>query len=231
MDVLLVEDEPTIADAVLYALESEGVTCTWASTGGAALTQVAQAQPKLVLLDIGLPDMNGFDLFKKIRAQSSAAIIFLTSRNADIDQVLGLELGAEDYITKPFSPRVLSARVRLQLRRKIEEAHGAAAQGATATAPLFAIDETAHRIALRGRWLDLSRYEYGVLAVLVNNPSRIYSREQLMEMVWASPDESFDRTVDTHVKVIRQKIKALDTHLNPIKTHRGIGYSYEPPTE
>ena len=149
MDVLLVEDEPTIADAVLYALESEGVTCTWASTGGAALTHVAQAQPKLVLLDIGLPDMNGFDLFKKIRAQSSAAIIFLTSRNADIDQVLGLELGAEDYITKPFSPRVLSARVRLQLRRKIEEAHGAAAQG-VAIGLRFGQLSRPHRSALSG---------------------------------------------------------------------------------
>ena len=96
MDVLLVEDEPSIADAVLYALESEGVTCTWASTGSAALDQVEKEQPSLVLLDIGLPDINGFDLFKKIRGKSDAAIIFLTSRSAEIDQVLGLELGAED---------------------------------------------------------------------------------------------------------------------------------------
>ena len=230
MDVLLVEDEPSIADAVLYALESEGVTCTWASTGSAALDQVEKEQPSLVLLDIGLPDINGFDLFKKIRAQSDASIIFLTSRSAEIDQVLGLELGAEDYITKPFSPRVLSARVRAQLRRKID-ASKKAPQAENASTDPFTIDEAAHRIALRGKWLDFSRYEYGVLLTLLRKPSHIFSRDQLMEIVWASPEESFDRTVDTHIKVIRQKIKAIDNNLNPIKTHRGIGYSYEPPTE
>jgi two-component system catabolic regulation response regulator CreB len=230
MDVLLVEDEPSIADAVLYALESEGVTCTWASTGSAALDQVEKEQPSLVLLDIGLPDINGFDLFKKIRAKSDASIIFLTSRSAEIDQVLGLELGAEDYVTKPFSPRVLSARVRAQLRRKID-ASKKAPQAENASTDPFTIDEAAHRIALRGKWLDFSRYEYGVLLTLLRKPSHIFSRDQLMEIVWASPEESFDRTVDTHIKVIRQKIKAVDNNLNPIKTHRGIGYSYEPPTE
>lgn len=230
MDVLLVEDEPSIADAVLYALESEGVSCTWASTGSAALVQVEQGHPNLVLLDIGLPDINGFDLFKKIRAKSDASIIFLTSRSAEIDQVLGLELGAEDYITKPFSPRVLSARVRGQLRRKIDASKNTP-QAGNASSDLFTVDESAHRIALRGKWLDLSRYEYGVLLTLLQKPSHIFSRDQLMETVWESPDESFDRTVDTHIKVIRQKIKAADNNLNPIKTHRGIGYSYEPPTE
>lgn len=229
MDVLLVEDEPSIADAVLYALESEGVTCTWASTGSAALDQVEKEQPSLVLLDIGLPDINGFDLFKKIRAKSDASIIFLTSRSAEIDQVLGLELGAEDYVTKPFSPRVLSARVRAQLRRKID-ASKKAPQAENSSADPFTIDEAAHRIELRGKWLDFSRYEYGVLLTLLRKPSHIFSRDQLMEIVWASPEESFDRTVDTHIKVIRQKIKAVDNTLNPIKTHRGIGYSYEPPT-
>jgi len=230
MDVLLVEDEPSIADAVLYALESEGVTCTWASTGSAALGQVEKEQPSLVLLDIGLPDINGFDLFKKIRAKSDASIIFLTSRSAEIDQVLGLELGAEDYVTKPFSPRVLSARVRAQLRRKID-ASKKAPQAENGSANPFTVDESAHRIALRGNWLDLSRYEYGVLLTLLQKPSHIFSRDRLMEIVWAQPEESFDRTVDTHIKVIRQKIKAVDNNLNPIKTHRGIGYSYEPPTE
>uniref|UniRef100_UPI0040485F7A two-component system response regulator CreB n=1 Tax=Flavobacterium sp. TaxID=239 RepID=UPI0040485F7A len=230
MDVLLVEDEPSIADAVLYALESEGVTCTWASTGSAAQDQVEKEQPSLVLLDIGLPDINGFDLFKKIRAKSDASIIFLTSRSAEIDQVLGLELGAEDYITKPFSPRVLSARVRAQLRRKID-ASKKAPQAENASTDPFTIDEAAHRIALHGKWLDFSRYEYGVLLTLLRKPSYIFSRDQLMEIVWASPEESFDRTVDTHIKVIRQKIKAVNNNLTPIKTHRGIGYSYEPPTE
>ncbi len=221
MQVLLVEDEPAIADAVLYALESEGVACVWASTGEAALRHVRDSAPKMVLLDIGLPDINGLDLFRQIRAISNASIVFLTSRSSEIDQVLGLELGADDYITKPFSPRVLSARVRLQLRRDTTS-HFAP------STTLFQADEDKRRITLRGQLLDLSRYEYGLLLLLMQNPSRTYSREQLMQLVWASPDESFDRTVDTHIKVLRQKIRAVDASLNPIKTHRGVGYSFEP---
>jgi len=221
VQVLLVEDEPAIADAVLYALESEGVVCVWASTGEAALRHVHDSAPKMVLLDIGLPDINGLDLFRQIRAISNASIVFLTSRSSEIDQVLGLELGADDYITKPFSPRVLSARVRLQLRRDTIS-HFAP------NTTLFQADEDKRRITLRGQLLDLSRYEYGLLLLLMQNPSRTYSREQLMQLVWASPDESFDRTVDTHIKVLRQKIRAVDASLNPIKTHRGVGYSFEP---
>jgi two-component system, OmpR family, catabolic regulation response regulator CreB len=221
VQVLLVEDEPAIADAVLYALESEGVACVWASTGEAALRHVRDSAPKMVLLDIGLPDINGLDLFRQIRAISNASIVFLTSRSSEIDQVLGLELGADDYITKPFSPRVLSARVRLQLRRDTTS-HFAP------NTTLFQADEDKRRITLRGQLLDLSRYEYGLLLLLMQNPSRIYNREQLMQLVWASPDESFDRTVDTHIKVLRQKIRAVDASLNPIKTHRGVGYSFEP---
>lgn len=226
MQVLLVEDEPAIADAVLYALESEGVACVWASTGEAALRHVRDSAPKMVLLDIGLPDINGLDLFRQIRAISNASIVFLTSRSAEIDQVLGLELGADDYITKPFSPRVLSARVRLQLRR--DTTSHFAPHSTEPSSTLFQADEDKRRITLRGQLLDLSRYEYGLLLLLVKNPSRTYSREQLMQLVWASPDESFDRTVDTHIKVLRQKIRAVDASLNPIKTHRGVGYSFEP---
>ena len=226
MQVLLVEDEPAIADAVLYALESEGVACVWASTGEAALRHVRDSAPKMVLLDIGLPDINGLDLFRQIRAISNASIVFLTSRSAEIDQVLGLELGADDYITKPFSPRVLSARVRLQLRR--DTTSHFAPHFTEPSTTLFQADEDKRRITLRGQLLDLSRYEYGLLLLLMQNPSRTYSREQLMQLVWASPDESFDRTVDTHIKVLRQKIRAVDASLNPIKTHRGVGYSFEP---
>ena len=226
MQVLLVEDEPAIADAVLYALESEGVACVWASTGEAALRHVRDSAPKMVLLDIGLPDINGLDLFRQIRAISNASIVFLTSRSSEIDQVLGLELGADDYITKPFSPRVLSARVRLQLRR--DTISHFAPHSTEPSTTLFQADEDKRRITLRGQLLDLSRYEYGLLLLLMQNPSRTYSREQLMQLVWASPDESFDRTVDTHIKVLRQKIRAVDASLNPIKTHRGVGYSFEP---
>jgi two-component system, OmpR family, catabolic regulation response regulator CreB len=229
VQVLLVEDEPSIADAVVYALESEGVTCAWAASGEAALQHIQKSHPQIVLLDIGLPDTNGFDLFKQIRSTSNAAIIFLTSRSSDVDQVLGLELGADDYITKPFSPRVLSARVRLQLRRGSAKFTEATTEPAQITNRRdLVVDETKRRITLHGQVLDLSRYEYGLLLLLLQNPSRIYDRAQLMQIVWASPDESFDRTVDTHIKVLRQKIKAIDANLNVIKTHRGLGYSFEP---
>jgi two-component system catabolic regulation response regulator CreB len=226
MQVLLVEDEPTIADTVIYALESENLRCTWVSTGAEAVAQVREQQPDLVLLDIGLPDQTGFDVCRQLREISNVPILFLTSRHSEIDQVLGLELGADDYITKPFSPRILTARVRAHLRR-----------GASALSPVKLPSESdlpidnaeAQVISLQGIALDLSRYEYGIFALLLKHPGRVYSREQLMQQVWENPDESFDRTVDTHIKTIRQKIKAVDPTLDPIKTRRGVGYSYEVP--
>ena len=226
MQVLLVEDEPTIAETVVYSLQSENIDCHWVSTGRDALDSIKSKSPSLILLDIGLPDTNGFDLFKEIRKSSSVSIIFLTSRHSDIDQVLGLELGADDYITKPFSPRVLSAKVRVHLRR-IETPP----ESKNLSNKLFNHDSDSKRIKLKGQTLDLSRYEYGVLALLISHPERIYSRDQLMELIWQRPEESFDRTIDTHIKTIRQKIKEIDPELNPIKTRRGLGYSFEEPSK
>ena len=226
MHVLLVEDEPAIADAVTYALESESISCEWACTGEDALNKLQVCDPQLVLLDIGLPDTNGFDLFKRIKQASSASVIFLTSRSSEIDQVLGLELGADDYITKPFSPRVLSARVRLHLRHR-QQNDGHLAQ--TNMPPqLFVVDNDAKRISVKGQALDLSRYEFGLLALFLSHPTKIFSRDQLMQQVWNAPEESFDRTVDTHIKVLRQKLKVVLPNASVIKTHRGSGYSFEP---
>jgi len=226
MQILLVEDEPAIADTVIYALESESLGCTWVSTGTEAVAAVQANQPDLVLLDIGLPDQSGFDVCRQLREISPVPILFLTSRHSEIDQVLGLELGADDYITKPFSPRVLTARVRAHLRRvtptvtPINEA----------LQNDYPIDNPeSQSITLRGITLDLSRYEYGILALLLKHPGRIYSRDQLMQQVWENPEESYDRTVDTHIKTLRQKIKAIVPTLDPIKTRRGLGYCYEVP--
>jgi len=220
MYVLIVEDEPAIADTLIYALETEGIAGHWVATGGEALERIRSARPALVLLDIGLPDMSGFDLCREIRRDLELPIIFLTSRHSEIDQVLGLELGADDYVTKPFSPRVLTARVRARLRRQ---------NGVAEPAPRGLSDDTeAQRISLDGRVLELSRYEYRLLSLLLSHPSRIYSRDQLMELVWEDPGSSFDRTVDTHIKTLRQKLRQAQADLDPIKTHRGLGYSYEP---
>jgi two-component system catabolic regulation response regulator CreB len=226
LHVLLVEDEPAIAETVVYSLQSENIECEWVSTGQAALESIQKQMPALILLDIGLPDRNGFDLFKGIREISNTSIVFLTSRHSEIDQVLGLELGADDYITKPFSPRVLSAKVRALLRR-VEQTESTQPK----TPTLFTHDKEASRIRLKGQTLDLSRYEYGVLALLMSTPERIYSREQLMDIVWQRPEESYDRTIDTHIKTIRQKIKEVDSSLNPIKTRRGLGYCFEVPKQ
>ncbi len=222
MQVLIVEDEPAIADTVIYALETEGIRSHWVSTGTEAIAFIRQQSPELVLLDIGLPDMSGFDVCRRIREFSQLPIIFLTSRHNEIDQVLGLELGADDYVTKPFSPRVLTARVRAKLRRQTP-----ALQSDSSSVAGFSDDPDAQRISLHGQPLDISRYEYRLLALFLKHPHRIYSREQLMVQVWEEPEKSFDRTVDTHIKTLRQKIRQRDAQLDPIKTHRGIGYSFE----
>lgn len=218
--VLVIEDEPSIADSISYALETEGITCIVASTGTKGIELNASDSPDLILLDIGLPDLNGFDVCKQITSSSTTPVIFLTSRDSEIDQVLGLELGADDYITKPFSPRVLTARIRAKLRKRTLPDKHVESSG-------FIDEETALKITLDGKALELSRYEYGLLSLFINNPGRLYSREQLMDLVWQEPESSFDRTVDTHVKTLRQKIKLIRAGYDPIKTRRGLGYEFE----
>lgn len=219
MAVLIVEDEPSIADTIRYALETERMVNIWVTTGQQALDALSEGNIELVLLDIGLPDMSGFDVCRVIRQTSSVPVVFLTSRHEEIDQVLGLELGADDYITKPFSPRVLTARIRARLRQPQEAANISSAG--------FSHDADGARIMLNGILLDLSRYEYRLLLLLMSNPGRIYSREQLMQQVWEEPERSFDRTVDTHIKTLRRKIRDISANCDPLKTRRGLGYSFE----
>jgi two-component system catabolic regulation response regulator CreB len=218
--VLVIEDEPAIADSISYALETEGISCIVAATGTRGLELNTSEAPDLILLDIGLPDINGFDVCRQITSSSTTPVIFLTSRDSEIDQVLGLELGADDYITKPFSPRVLTARIRAKLRKRTVTASTAQTTG-------FVDDPSAFKITLDGLPLELSRYEYGLLSLFINNPGRLYSREQLMDLVWQEPESSFDRTVDTHVKTLRQKIKLIRADYDPIKTRRGLGYEFQ----
>jgi two-component system catabolic regulation response regulator CreB len=226
-NVVIVEDEPSIADTIIYALETEGIANRWTTTGGEAVDLVRAGGVDLVLLDIGLPDQSGFDVCRAIRAFSDVPIIFLTSRNSEIDQVVGLELGADDYVTKPFSPRVLTARIRSRLRPGRQ-----AAEPSEPAAPLDGlwVDEGGQRVLLGQADLTLSRYEFRIMRALIASPGRVYSRAQLMDIGWEEPDASFDRTVDTHIKTIRQKVKQLDPAYEPIKTHRGLGYSYRRPS-
>ena len=218
--VLIVEDEPGIADTLQYALRTEGFEPAWVATGEAALAEVQAQPPALVILDVGLPDSSGFEVFKRLRAiDAQVPVIFLTARSDEIDRVVGLELGADDYVPKPFSPRELVARVRGVLRR--------AARPAASAAPVtpVGVDEGKRQIRFYGRLLELSRYEFGLLATLASRPGHVFSRDALLERVWDDATESLDRTVDAHVKTLRAKMKVIAPQLEPIRTHRGSGYA------
>ncbi len=226
--VLIAEDEAAIADAVLYALRSEGIEADHCLLAREVAPRVRAGGVDVVVLDVGLPDGSGFDVCRELRGFSDVPVIFLTARNDEIDRVLGLELGADDYVTKPFSPRELVARVRARLRRA---GAGPAASVASAdpwvTRGAFAIDREGHRIRYRQQLLDLTRYEYAVLDALLQRPGAILSRAQLMDRGWDSDADSADRTVDTHVKTLRAKRRAAGADPDPIRTHRGLGYAVE----
>jgi two-component system, OmpR family, catabolic regulation response regulator CreB len=217
--ILVVEDEPAIADAIQYALESEGFQCRRLQAGAEVAGVLERHPVSLVVLDIGLPDISGIEVCRQIRKRHDVPIIFLTARGAEVDRVVGLELGADDYVTKPFSPRELAARVKAILRRASRPSRNAAGGGA------FQVDEERCHISYFGKPLDLSRYEYRLLCLFIKRPGRVYSREQLMELAWESPEASMDRTVDAHIKNIRAKLRAVRADLDPIATHRGMGYS------
>ena len=225
--IVVVEDEPAIADTIVYALSTEGFEPKWCATGGAALESVRAGTFALAVLDVGLPDINGFELFKQLQQiHVGLPAIFLTARSSEIDKVVGLELGADDYIAKPFSPRELVARVRTVLRRVQRSVPTTAAPTAAPTAAGgFAIDDERKLIRLHGRPLDLSRTEYRLLKVLIERPGRVFSRDELMERAWDDPASAFDRTVDAHVKALRAKLREAAPGDDPIVTHRGMGYS------
>lgn len=219
--VLVVEDEPAIADTIVYALSTEGFEPLWCATGQAALDAIKSAPAALAILDVGLPDINGFELFKQLQREASLPVIFLTARSSEIDRVVGLELGADDYVAKPFSPRELVARVRTVLRR----VQRTAVPAAPAVNRAFEVDDEKKAIRFRGRALDLSRTEYRLLKVLIDRPGRVFSRDELMQRAWDDPASAFDRTVDAHVKALRAKLREVDAQSDPIATHRGMGYS------
>jgi two-component system catabolic regulation response regulator CreB len=221
-NILLVEDEPSIADNIVYALKTEGFVPTWCQTGRDALQRLAIESFALVILDVGLPDMSGFEVCRQIRTTSNVPVVFVTARKDEIDRVVGLEIGADDYVVKPFTPRELTARIRAILRRT---GSGTSAEAPPVAAPTFAIDDERCQIRYHGTPLELSRYEFRLLKVLVQKPGRVYSRDQLMELAWEEPDTALDRTVDAHIKTLRAKLRAVREDEDPIRTHRGLGYS------
>lgn len=218
--VLIVEDETAIADTIQYALETEGFTPLLAPSAQEALDQFASTTVDLIILDIGLPDLNGFELCKQIRKKSNVPIIFLTARDQEVDRVVGLEIGGDDYVVKPFSPRELTARVKAILRRIPPNAPTPQAANNT-----WEVDSAKRQIAYFGIALDLSRTEYDLLQTFIRRPGQVFSRDQLMAAAWDEPEASMDRTVDAHIKNLRAKLKAINPELDPIVTHRGTGYA------
>ncbi len=233
--ILIAEDESGIADTLQYVLRTDGFVPVWCATAQEAIAQFVAEPPALAILDIGLPDMNGFELFKRLQALPGGAevpMLFLTARSDEIDRVVGLELGADDYVAKPFSPRELVARVRTILRRSGRHANGAPATtpaAAPSQAPSpglpFAVDTERMQIRYYGRLLELSRYEYGLLRLMVQRPGRVFTRDELLRLVWDESSESYDRTVDAHVKTLRAKLKAIAPDVEAIRTLRGTGYA------
>jgi two-component system, OmpR family, catabolic regulation response regulator CreB len=241
--ILIVEDEQAIADTLIYALGTDGFATEHCLLGRDALASLDRGGFALTILDVGLPDMNGFDLCRELRRTNEIPVIFLTARSDEIDRIVGLEIGADDYVVKPFSPREVSTRVRAILRRvrtfpasdrDNPAVPTAGPRPGTAPDPApeilgFSIDDESLCIRYRGQALPLTRYEYLLLKTLLESPRRIFSRGQLMQRVWTAPDHSLERTVDTHIKTLRAKLRALDPEADPIVTHRGLGYGLRGP--
>ncbi len=220
--VLLVEDEPAIADTLVYALKTECFTVTHALTGAEALAAAAREPHDFAILDIGLPDMTGLDVCRRLRETSSIPVLFLTARDGEVDRILGLELGGDDYVTKPFSPREIVARVRAILRRGTHQP----APSAQPPQSGFHHESSSMRIHFDGTVLDLTAHEYKLLLVLIEKPGRVFTRDQLLDHAWQDPGAVTDRTVDAHIKSIRAKLRAARPGAeNLIETRRGLGYS------
>lgn len=223
--ILIVEDEIAIADNIAYALRTDGFTPYHVSLGEKALTALRSEElipaPSLVVLDVGLPDINGFEVCRRLRQFSEVPVIFLTARSDEIDRVVGLEIGADDYITKPFSPRELVARIRVILRR----INPSVAKASAPEHPRFELRVHEARVLFCGHPLDLTRYEYLLLKTLLQHPGHVLSRAHLMDLVWKDAPDTLERTVDAHIKSLRAKLRVIDEGSEPIQTHRGMGYS------
>jgi two-component system catabolic regulation response regulator CreB len=226
--ILLLEDEPAIADTLVYALQRDHFVVEHVLLARDALAAFGQRPFDLLMLDVGVPDGSGLDVCRSVRQSSQVPIIFLTARDHEIDRIVGLELGADDYIGKPFSPREVCARVRAILRRSKGAAPAPAAPQVEPSTALFSIDREAQRIRIHNTALPLTRYEFLLLATLLERPNRIFGRAELMERVWVNAPDTNDRTVDAHIKMLRAKLRDAGADPACIETHRNMGYSLRP---
>ena len=214
--ILIVEDDRTIAESIIFILEQDSFSCQWFDNGQEALDYGENNKVDLMLLDVGLPDMSGFDILLEVRTKSDLPVVIISARDDESDQVLALEgLGANGYITKPFSPRLVVAHVRAQLRRERTDNN---------LKSKFSINQALQRVMFHNQELTLTPAEFKILSHLIKNPNEVHTREYLMSIIWDRPHGSDVKTINTHIKSIRKRLQEID-EIDPIETHRGMGYS------
>jgi two-component system, OmpR family, response regulator RegX3 len=226
--VLIVEDEEAMAAPLAFLLEREGFAAVIAATGPEGLAEFDRGGADIVLLDLMLPGMNGIDVFKELRARSAVPIIMVTARDTEIDRVVGLELGADDYVTKPYSARELIARIRAVLRRTESDGGEGVEDDAVLQSGPVRMDVDRHHVAVRGTEISLPLKEFDLLEYLLRHAGRVLTRGQLIERVWGADYVGDTKTLDVHVKRLRSKIESDSADPRHIVTVRGLGYKFEP---
>ena len=224
--VLVVEDEESFSDALSYMLRKEGFEVSVAATGTSALTQFDRTGADIVLLDLMLPEMSGTEVCRQLRQRSAVPIIMVTARDSEIDKVVGLEIGADDYVTKPYSPRELVARIRAVLRRQTTDA--AEISAPTLAAGPVRMDVERHVVTVDGDSVQLPLKEFELLELLLRNAGRVLTRGQLIDRVWGADYVGDTKTLDVHVKRLRSKVEPEPSTPRYIVTVRGLGYKFEP---
>jgi DNA-binding response OmpR family regulator len=227
--VLLIEDDEGIAEPLMFGLKSEGMNVLHAANGAEGLARARRDKPDIILLDVMLPDMDGFAICRTLRAESATPILMLTARGQEMDRVMGLELGADDYIVKPFSFRELLARVRAVLRRRELDRGAAPAPADRLTVGNIVLDRTARQVWRRDQLIELSPREFDLLVVLMEHPGEAMSRQELLDRAWGEDWIGNPRTLDVHIRWLREKIEENPTAPVYIQTVRGYGYRFVNP--
>src|SRR2546429_7063997 len=220
--ILVADDDPHIREIICFALEKAGMTTLGVADGAAALQAVERRAPDLIVLDIGMPEMDGLEVCRRLRQRSDVPVLFLSARDEEIDRILGLEMGGDDYVTKPFSPRELVARVNVILRRAISRAVDKSSLTPLAQGDL-SVDPEQHVAAFAGTPLRLTAIEFGILRAFLTRPAAVFSREQIMAAAYQLNIQVSDRTIDSHIRNIRAKLSAVNCD-NVIETIHGVGF-------
>ena len=224
--ILIVEDEENLREALKYNLEHSGYQVVTAADGGAGLEIARESDPALVILDIMLPTLDGLEVCRLLRRTSDVPVLMLTAKTGEVDKIVGLEMGADDYVVKPFSMRELLSRVRAILRRP-RSVRLAASGADVVKSGALELDLTGHAVSLEGRQIDLKPREFDLLALLMANKGRVYTRRQILDQVWEQDYIGDARTVDVHVRWLREKIETDPSSPQSIVTIRGVGYKFQ----